>query len=481
VTELRGDYDDPDNWHSSREFLGNPGVEGVGPFLSVRINEVLSHTDPPLEDAIELFNPTDQVVDIGGWYLSDDVEELRKYRFSDGTVLAPGGYLVVYEMQLISPGGGSLIPFRLDSARGDDVWLTAGDASGNLSFFIDHVSFGAARNGVSFGRYPNGLGALTAMARVTLGVDAPSSLEQFRSGTGAVNSEPLVGPVVFSEIYYDALPGDDEYLELCNITDQAVTLYDPTHSTNTWAVAAGVDYVFPENIVLAPGGRLRLVATPVDDYLSTHEVPEGVQVYGPFIGALNNGGEAVELYRPDTPQTTPPDVGTVPQVLVERVRYDNRLPWPELAAGFGAALIRKDLFAFGNDPGNWTTDLDADSMGDDWEVGHLLSPFYGGDAMVDSDGDGWVNSLEYLYATDPWDPTDALRVRVIRGVGETWQIEFTARPGWRYDVFALEGFLANPELLHHEPSDTRLRVVAVDDAASPVEAARFYQVQGTPP
>jgi hypothetical protein len=481
VTEIRGDYDDPDNWHSSREFLGSPGSAGVGPFLSVVVNEVLSHTDPPFEDAIELFNPTEQPVDLSGWYLSDDVMELRKYLFPDGTLLAPGDYLVIYEVQLSSAAEGSLIPFQLDSAHGDDVWLTAGDAHGDLSFFIDHVSFGAARNGVSFGRYPNGQGDLTPMARVTFGVDAPSSVEEFRSGAGAPNSEPLVGPVVFSQIYYDALPGDDEYLELLNITDQAVTLYDVEHSTNTWRLAGGVDFTFPEAVSLAPGGRLLVVATPVDDYLATHVVPPGVQVLGPFIGALDNGGEALELHRPDPPQTTDPDVGYVPQVLVERVRYDNRSPWPPLAAGYGAALLRKDPNSFGNDPANWTTDLDGDAMGDDWEAGHLLSPFYAGDAMMDSDADGWSNALEYLYSTDPWDATDVLRVRLLRGDGQALRIEFTARPGWSYDVFATENLHGSSTLLHHETAADLVRVVTVTDPAAETGSVHFYQVHGTPP
>src|SRR5439155_586855 len=38
------------------------------PLQSVVINEVLSHSDPPLEVAVELFNPTATAVDISGWW-----------------------------------------------------------------------------------------------------------------------------------------------------------------------------------------------------------------------------------------------------------------------------------------------------------------------------------------------------------------------------------------------------------------------------
>ena len=52
---------------------------------NVVINEVLAHTDPPLEDAVELFNPTSQSVDISGWFLSNTGKSLKKFRIPNGT------------------------------------------------------------------------------------------------------------------------------------------------------------------------------------------------------------------------------------------------------------------------------------------------------------------------------------------------------------------------------------------------------------
>ena len=42
---------------------------------------------------------------------------------------------------------------------GEDVWLTAADADGNLTQFVDHVQFGASLNGESFSRWPNATGS----------------------------------------------------------------------------------------------------------------------------------------------------------------------------------------------------------------------------------------------------------------------------------------------------------------------------------
>ena len=62
----------------------------------VYVNEVLTHTDPPQQDAIELFNPGLSPVDISGWYLTDDKSTPAKFRIPDGTVIEAKGYLVFY-------------------------------------------------------------------------------------------------------------------------------------------------------------------------------------------------------------------------------------------------------------------------------------------------------------------------------------------------------------------------------------------------
>ena len=45
------------------------------------------NVDTGISDAIELHNPTGQEVNLGGWYLSDSEESLKKFRIPDGTLL----------------------------------------------------------------------------------------------------------------------------------------------------------------------------------------------------------------------------------------------------------------------------------------------------------------------------------------------------------------------------------------------------------
>ena len=86
-------YSKPYSWRGSTDFGGSPGTVGTPP-LGVVINEVLTHTDPPIvaSDSIELWNTTNQPIDIGGWYLSDSAATLLKYDIPVGTILGPREY-----------------------------------------------------------------------------------------------------------------------------------------------------------------------------------------------------------------------------------------------------------------------------------------------------------------------------------------------------------------------------------------------------
>jgi hypothetical protein len=436
--------DDPDNWRSSAEYNGSPGREGTGPLRTVVINEVLAHSDLPLEDAIELCNPSPNPVDIGGWFLSDDRADYQKYRIPFNTVVPAGGYIVFYEEQFNT--NNTLKPFALSSAHGDEIYLVAADLQGNLTAFADAVSFDASANGVSFGRYPDGLGPLVPMALLTFGTDVlpgdpPERITEFRTGPGAPNAEPKVGPVVISQIMYNPSDGFDEYIELSNITDLPVPLFDPAAATNRWRLADAIDYTMPAGVTLGPQERVFVVGISPVTFRAKYQVPQDVRVFGPWRGSLDNAGEYLELLAPDSPQVLPPDAGFVPYYAVDAVEYDNRYPWPTLADGRGAALSRIELTQYGNDPANWRAivagedqDSDGDGMPDEWEQANGLDPLAREDAWQDKDGDGMTNLAEYLSGTDPRDPASCLRLEVKSVTSDTIVLQFTAVADKSYTV-----------------------------------------------
>jgi len=345
-----------------------PGASNIRPLEEIVISEALTHSDLPYEDAIELHNISPGYVDLSGWYLSDTPSDPKRYRIPDGTVVAPGGFVVFYEAAFNTD---TLPPsFSLSSVRGDDIVLSTADLDGDLTGYQAAVDFGPAANGVSFGRVETSVDVeFVARQARTFGVDNAASVEAFRTGTGLSNALPMVGPVVISEIMYH--PTDPfgtnendllEFIELRNITGSIVPLYDTAYPTNSWRLRDAVRYAFPSGYMLPAQASVVLVgfdpmteAAALDTFRSTYGIGPEVAVLGPWEGALGNGGEDVELVRPDTPQPPgSPDEGEVPAILVDRVEYQDSGPWSTVADGSGSSLQRLVLSSFGNEPANWT-------------------------------------------------------------------------------------------------------------------------------
>ena len=436
-----------------------PGKPNHLPVENVVINEVLTHTDPPFEDAIELRNLSDNPVDVGNWWISNSESSLKKYRIPANTTLTAQGVMVFYEAQF-NPAPGAEHSFALNSAHGDKVILSEGNGSGKLTGYRAIIEFGATQNGVSLGRVKTSIGdQFTALTKPTFGVDDPSSVSAFRKGDGAANTDAKVGPVVIHEIMYHPAPlplgagtPDDEFIELHNNTNTTVPLYDPLHPENTWLIDGGTTFEFPRGFQLPPGGYVILIEfNPVKDPEKTASlakrlgIPDGVPILGPLRGQLANGGDTVALYKPDPPQGLQhDDAGFVPYILVDQVTFSDTAPWPSEADGLASTLQRANANKFANDPVNWkaaapnpgranssveVADTDADGMPDRWETAFGLDPNNSNDAGGDADGDGLTNLSEYLAGTDPGDAASALRLGAVSLANGKLSLVFAASQG----------------------------------------------------
>ncbi|HTI99166.1 MAG TPA: lamin tail domain-containing protein [Dongiaceae bacterium] len=459
---------------------GSPGTnDPASTTAAIRINEILSHPGTGQADAIELFNPTANAVNVGGWFLSDDPATPKKYRIPAGITLGAGGYQVFTATEFgTGPTG-----FGLGST-GDAAYLFAGDAATNLTGYVHGTEFGAAATGVSFGRYVNSIGNEDFVAQLT-----PT--------LGTANSRPLIGPLVITEIMFDPpalgtnADYDTEFIELQNITATNVALSAAGYPSNTWQLANAVTFQFPANVVVPPGGRLLVVdfdpntnAAALARFQSTYAPPTNVPLYGPWSGHLDNAGETIELLYPEPPDSP---TGTVANVLVEKVAYQSDIPWPAGAAGTGLSLQRATLLAYANDPTNWFTaaptagtlspqtsvDADGDGVPDVWEWQHNTDP-YVADRTADPDGDGFSNYAEWLAGTDPHDATSRLQLEAVPSGNTTLELRFTAAADHSYSLLAASDINAVTwtAVLNVVAAPTN-RVVSF---SQPTTNCRFYRV-----
>ena len=386
-------------WRGSTDMHGSPGLAGT-PHVGVVINEIRANSVDDQEDTLELYNASGQTIDISGWYLSDDSEDLQKYQVPDGTQLAADAYLVIEEGQFSAGANG----FGLSGDNGDEVWLTIGEG-GKTTGFVDDVRFGATLAGTSIGRISDGVGRFTPLANLSL---------------GSVNVAAKIGDVIISELHYhpaaatpavltvDPLsePGDLEYIELTNRSDQTIDLAD-------WRIRGGVTMDFDADTELGQGESLLVLsfnperpenAARLAGFRTAHRIGSAIRVVGGYGGRLGDAGDVVRLLRRAASPADRPNF--VPYVLVDEVVYDMA-PWPIDADGGGTSLQRLTPVSYGNDvtswfsaqgsPGSPTNDLwgdfDGDSVVDGADIDLLATAIRNNraDSQFDLNADGVVN------------------------------------------------------------------------------------------
>ena len=354
---------------------------------TVVINEILANSGSA-PDWIELYNRTQGPVDISDWFLSDDGTNLAKYRIPAGTILPADGYVTFYEdlnFGAASVDPNKVTPFAL-SDIGETVYLSSG-VNNDLTDYRSKENFGASAEGETLGCYykPSS--------------DSYNFVAMARPTPGTPNSGPRMGPIVISEIMYNP-PGSadgEEFLELLNVTNAPVTLYDAAKQL-PWRMTDGIDFDFPTNppVTLAAGERILLVRN-----LASFGAAFGASTTRKFqwtAGALDNAGETVQLAKPGSVDA----LNVTQYIRIDRVNYDDTAPWPTSPDGSGPALTKISEADYGNDFINWRA-VTASPGGTPpgptfatWAAANGVTT-----ATGDEDGDGLSNLMEYALGTDP--------------------------------------------------------------------------------
>lgn len=313
---------------------------------SIVINELLAHSHDTDSDWIELFNTTGQSINIGGWFLSDDNSDpnsIRKYEIPSDTVILGGGYSVFVQ----DTSFGSLSQplekrFGL-SESGETVYLYSGNNGQLTGYYRTEENYDASQTDVTFGRYEK--------PELSGGYDFTRMITPTQ---GRINSDPWIPEVVVIEIYYNPPLGSDyEFIELYNRSGHSVNLMSEAATEVSPGVfetadlpwrLEGIGFQFPADTVIESGQYIVVAKNP-DVYSSL-----SCDVYGPYDGKLDNSGEQIEIQIPGD-QEYGKDRYWIP---IEKIDYDNVLPWPQSADGGGDSLHRVNVNTYGRDFSNWT-------------------------------------------------------------------------------------------------------------------------------
>lgn len=147
---------------AEHEFYQLKGMSVLPTIGNLVINEILSTNTNGLvdeynqhEDWIELYNNSNQIVNLDSVYLSNDAANLNKWHFPAGTTITPQGYLTLWadddaSQQILHAN------FSLNKDSGF-LALSIGNS------VLDSLSFTTQQTDTSYGRYPNGTGSFIQM------------------------------------------------------------------------------------------------------------------------------------------------------------------------------------------------------------------------------------------------------------------------------------------------------------------------------
>ncbi|MGC8744119.1 MAG: lamin tail domain-containing protein, partial [Verrucomicrobiia bacterium] len=190
------------------------------------------------------------------------------------------------------------------------------------------------------------------------------------------------GNIVFSEIMYNPTNTGASFVELCNNSTNF------TFDLSGWRIN-GIGYTFPPGSFIPPRGFI-VIAKNRSVFQSTY----GISPFDEFPGALQNDGETLTLFKP----LTDGNGNIIGEQIIDRVRYESELPWPQLANGQSASLQLIDSTNDTSRVCNW-----SDGMG--WRYFYATATntatFKRLYIFLDVAGDIYIDDIKLVAGTVP--------------------------------------------------------------------------------
>ncbi len=213
------------------------------------------------------------------------------------------------------------------------------------------------------------------------------------------NPGPSIGPSGVPNPGTALDPQLYEFIELLNIS-----------STNTLQLTGvnfslGITYAFPAGVTLAPQARL-VIVRDIPSFKSRYPNVPDTQIYGPYTGALNNGGERVTLLD-------------AVSANIQSIHYNKSSEiWPRDPMGNGPTLIMLNpdaplASALDAAPASFTSHLAnlGNPGGPDFGyTAYRLAYAASTNGLGDADQDGISDLIEYVLGTLPGTPDAASKL-----------------------------------------------------------------------
>lgn len=254
----------PGGWLGNQTARANESVTEIVSSRGVILSEVMTSNKTALSDEtnaypdwIELSNNGKKAVDVSGWTLTDKLSRTNGFTFPEGTLIAPGEYVIVYASGRLQNEAGRNYhaPFKLSSA-GDSVILC--DESGTV---VESINLPAMYGDYSFARREGNVWEVTS--EYTPGMENTSLAYAMLTTLEPVDNSPLViSEVVASNASF--VPAQDgqyyDWIELYNGSAEAIDLTgyglsDSADKPSRWRFPAAT---------IAPGEYLIVYASGLD-------------------------------------------------------------------------------------------------------------------------------------------------------------------------------------------------------------------------
>ena len=222
-TQVEGTACNDDNAMTQNDIILADGCICEGTDIvagDIVINEFMASNDvtaadqnDEFEDWIELYNNGSESIDLSGYFLSDNDDDMTQWAFPDGTVIGPNEYLIIWADEDVDQAG-LHADFKLSGSGESILLVNPIDTS-----IIDAVTYQEQTTDISFGRIPNGIGPFQFIDPPTFNTEntITTSLDE----TSTDNDDLKIYPNPAEDYFF---------IWLTNINDKnsVVTIYNTT-------------------------------------------------------------------------------------------------------------------------------------------------------------------------------------------------------------------------------------------------------------